>query len=45
MPRANAGRIINQGLRVKTITKFPHKVTVTEDCWIPMPDGIKLAVM
>ncbi len=28
---------------MKTVTKFPHKVTVTEDCWIPMPDGIKLA--
>jgi putative CocE/NonD family hydrolase len=28
---------------LKTITKFPHQYTETEDCWIPMPDGIKLA--
>ena len=28
---------------VKTITQFPHAVTVTEDCWIPMSDGIRLA--
>ena len=28
---------------MKTITKFPHAVTVTEDCWIPLADGCKLA--
>lgn len=28
---------------MKTVTKFPHKFTVTEDCWIPMSDGIRLA--
>lgn len=28
---------------MKTVTRFPHKYTETEDCWIPMPDGVKLA--
>ncbi len=28
---------------MKTITRFPHRYTETEDCWIPMPDGVKLA--
>jgi putative CocE/NonD family hydrolase len=28
---------------LKTITKFPYQFTVTEDCWIPMSDGIRLA--
>jgi putative CocE/NonD family hydrolase len=28
---------------MKTITKFPHRYTETDDCWIPMPDGTRLA--
>jgi uncharacterized protein len=28
---------------LKTITKFPHRYTETEDCWIPMADGVRLA--
>jgi hypothetical protein len=28
---------------LKTVTRFPHQYTETEDCWIPMPDGVKLA--
>ncbi len=28
---------------MKTITRFPHHWTETEDCWIPMPDGVRLA--
>jgi len=28
---------------MKTITDFPHRWTETDDCWIPMPDGVKLA--
>jgi putative CocE/NonD family hydrolase len=28
---------------VKVITRFPHQYTETEDCWIPMSDGIRLA--
>jgi hypothetical protein len=28
---------------LKVVTKFPHEYTETEDCWIPMPDGIRLA--
>ncbi len=28
---------------MKVITKFPHEYTETEDCWIPMPDGVRLA--
>src|SRR6185436_14336711 len=28
---------------VKTITRFPHQFTETEDCWIPLPDGARLA--
>ena len=28
---------------MKIITKFPHAFTVTEDCWIPLADGCKLA--
>jgi putative CocE/NonD family hydrolase len=28
---------------VKTVTRFPHAFTVTEDCWIPLPDGVRLA--
>ena len=28
---------------MKTITDFPHRWTETEDCWIPMPDGVRLA--
>ena len=28
---------------MKTITRFPCQYTETEDCWIPMPDGVRLA--
>ena len=28
---------------MKTITNFPHTYTETEECWIPMPDGCRLA--
>jgi putative CocE/NonD family hydrolase len=28
---------------MKTVTRFPHRYTETEDCWVPMPDGVKLA--
>ena len=28
---------------MKIITDFPHRWTETEDCWIAMPDGVKLA--
>ncbi|MCC7079220.1 MAG: CocE/NonD family hydrolase [Burkholderiales bacterium] len=28
---------------MKTRTRFPHKYTETEECWIPMPDGVRLA--
>ena len=28
---------------MKTVTRFPHQYTETEDCWIPMPDGARLA--
>ena len=28
---------------MKVVTKFPHWYTETEDCWIPMPDGGRLA--
>jgi hypothetical protein len=28
---------------MKTITDFPHRRTETEDCWISMPDGVRLA--
>ena len=28
---------------MKTVTQFPHRYTETEDCWIPMPDGARLA--
>src|SRR5688572_16929338 len=28
---------------MKVVTKFPHSYTETEDCWIPMSDGVKLA--
>ncbi len=28
---------------MKTITKFAHRYTETDDCWIPMPDGTRLA--
>ncbi len=28
---------------MKTRTDFPHHWTETEDCWIPMPDGVNLA--
>jgi len=28
---------------MKTRTNFPHRYTETEDCWIPMPDGVRLA--
>ncbi|MFO0439473.1 MAG: CocE/NonD family hydrolase [Betaproteobacteria bacterium] len=28
---------------MKTITTFPHRWTETDDCWIPMPDGARLA--
>lgn len=28
---------------MKTITDFPHRWTETDDCWIPMLDGVKLA--
>jgi predicted acyl esterase len=30
-------------LFVRTITRFPHRFTETEECWIPMPDGARLA--
>jgi len=29
---------------MKTIRRFPFRYTETEDCWIPMPDGVRLAV-
>ena len=28
---------------MRTVTRFPHQYTETEDCWIPMPDGVNLA--
>jgi putative CocE/NonD family hydrolase len=28
---------------MKTRTEFPHRWSETEDCWIPLPDGIRLA--
>jgi len=28
---------------MKTITRFPHAYAETEDCWIPMPDGVTLS--
>jgi uncharacterized protein len=28
---------------MKIIDRFPHDVRVIEDCWIPMPDGCRLA--
>ncbi|MBC7779104.1 MAG: CocE/NonD family hydrolase [Proteobacteria bacterium] len=28
---------------MKTIRRFPFRFTETEDCWIPMPDGVRLA--
>ena len=28
---------------MKVVTRFPHAYTETEDCWIPMPDGVRLA--
>ncbi|MBI4194446.1 MAG: CocE/NonD family hydrolase [Betaproteobacteria bacterium] len=28
---------------MRTVTRFPHATTETEDCWIPMPDGCRLA--
>lgn len=28
---------------MKTIERFKHAFTETDDCWIPMPDGIRLA--
>ncbi len=28
---------------MKTRTKFPHAWTETEDCWIPLRDGVRLA--
>jgi putative CocE/NonD family hydrolase len=28
---------------LKTIRRLPFRYTETEDCWIPMPDGIRLA--
>lgn len=28
---------------MKTVTKFPHRYSETDDCWIPMPDGTRLA--
>lgn len=28
---------------MKTVTKFPHRYTETDDCWIPMSDGTRLA--
>ncbi|MCC7486060.1 MAG: CocE/NonD family hydrolase [Burkholderiales bacterium] len=28
---------------MKTVTRLPHRYTETEDCWIPMPDGVTLA--
>src|SRR5215472_18696558 len=29
---------------MKIADRFPHAVTVIENCWIPMPDGCRLAV-
>ena len=29
--------------RLKVVTRFPHKYSETEDCWIPLPDGVRLA--
>lgn len=28
---------------MKTVSKFPHRYTETDDCWIPLPDGTRLA--
>jgi len=28
---------------VKVVTRFKHAWTETEDCWIPLPDGVRLA--
>ena len=28
---------------MKTVTRFAHSFTVTEDCWIPLADGCRLA--
>lgn len=28
---------------MKIVDKFPHRFTETEDCWIPLSDGIRLA--
>ena len=28
---------------MKVVTRFPHRYTETEDCWIPMSDGVTLA--
>jgi predicted acyl esterase len=28
---------------LKVVTRFRHQYTETEDCWIPMPDGVRLA--
>jgi putative CocE/NonD family hydrolase len=28
---------------LKTIDRLPHTTTETDDCWIPMPDGVRLA--
>jgi putative CocE/NonD family hydrolase len=28
---------------LKVVTKFRHAYTESEDCWIPMPDGVRLA--
>ncbi|HYC44402.1 MAG TPA: CocE/NonD family hydrolase [Burkholderiales bacterium] len=28
---------------MKVVTRFPRAYTETEDCWIPMPDGVRLA--
>lgn len=28
---------------MKLVDRFPHDVRVIENCWIPMPDGCRLA--
>ena len=28
---------------MKVVTRFKHTWTETEECWIPLPDGVRLA--
>jgi uncharacterized protein len=41
--RGKPERQPSQNHPLKTITRFPHQFTETEDCWISMPDGVRLA--